>query len=134
MQQLYRDNPWLIKAEKALGVAGQITGIGSNIIGGATGLGSILQNRSNQQQRERHHQQELDQRQELLEDLALKLSNITTQEANTQELVLVQQEVTNHGQNKTIKVTQKFSPFTNRTRTRSSHDYECDSKTTRAWN
>lgn len=65
MQQLYRDNPWLIKAEKALGVAGQITGIGSNLIGGVTGLGSILQNKSNQEQRERHHQQELDQRQEL---------------------------------------------------------------------
>ena len=65
MQQLYRDNPWLIKAEKALGVAGQITGIGRDLVGGATGLGSITQGRANTQQRERHHKEELDQRQEL---------------------------------------------------------------------
>lgn len=65
MQQLYRDNPNLIKWEKALGVAGQVTGLGRDLTIGGAALGSIMQNRRNSEQRERHHKEELDMRQEL---------------------------------------------------------------------
>lgn len=59
VQQMYRDNPWLLKVEKGLGMVGQVTGIGRDIVGGVTGIGSIMQGKAQREQRDRHHTEEL---------------------------------------------------------------------------